>query len=51
LTEAFSPEDEMFAKQRLQQALKLAGTSSVGRTGALEASVTSSWILYRLRTI
>jgi serine phosphatase RsbU (regulator of sigma subunit)/putative methionine-R-sulfoxide reductase with GAF domain/anti-sigma regulatory factor (Ser/Thr protein kinase) len=40
LTEAFSPEDEMFGEERLQQALKLAGTSSVRQVlDALEASV------------
>lgn len=40
LTEAFSPEDEMFGEERLQQVLKLAWTSSVRQVlDALEASV------------
>jgi sigma-B regulation protein RsbU (phosphoserine phosphatase) len=40
LTEAFSPEDVMFGEERLQQALKLADTSSARRVlDALEDSV------------
>jgi serine phosphatase RsbU (regulator of sigma subunit) len=40
LTEAFSPDDDTFGEERLQQALKLAETSSArGVLDALEASV------------
>jgi len=40
LTEAFSPEDDMYGEERLQNALKSAGSISVrGVLDALESSV------------